>query len=237
MALCDLDTEKARTQEDGKQVKEDSGMTTNRCIPMWPEVKVGSYQLHASSVMAAFMAYLDADNGGVPFLTPSNYTLGITGTCLHDGTEIVLDSDTASVLDNNGIMTFFNDDGWRMWGDYTGAAPGEGDPKDLWICARRMFDYCENNFMLTFAYLVDRAMRRSLIDNIINTQNQIFAGLVNSDKLAYGEATYEATLNPKTNLIAGIMKVNLKMATYLPAREIDGDFEFDVDKLAESLAA
>lgn len=237
MALVDLDTEKARAVDDCKKVKEDMGVTTSRVIPMWPCVKVGDTTLHASSVMAPFIAELDYDNGGVPYMSPSNKTLGITGTCLRDGTEVTLDADLASVADDNGIMTFFNDNGWRMWGDYTGAAPSEGDPKDLWICCRRMFDYCENNFMLTFAYKVDDTMTVALIDNIINSQNEIFNGLVQSGKLAFGQASYIADLNPKTNIIAGIVTIKLRMSPWTPARDIEGDFEMDVDKLAERLYA
>ena len=237
MALVDLDTEKCRSVEDCKKVKEDTGVTTSRAIPMWPCVNVGSLTLNASSVMGPFIAELDYDNGGVPYMSPSNRTVGITGTCLRDGTEIVLDPDLAAVADDNGIMTFFNDNGWRMWGDYTGAAPGEGDPKDLWICCRRMFDYCENNFMLTFAYKVDWPMSVALIENIINSENEILNGLVKAGKMAFGEATYIADLNPKTNIIAGILTIKIRISPWTPARDIEGDFEFDVDQLANALYA
>ncbi len=132
----------------------------------------------------------------------------------------MLDADLAAVADDNGITTFFNENGWRMWGDYTGAAPSEGDPKDLWICCRRMFDYCENNFLLTFAHMVDRPMSKASLDNIVNTWQNVLNGLVKAGKLAGATVEYNADLNPITNIIAGKVVITVKLAPWTPMREI-----------------
>lgn len=90
VALVDLDTTKATKYTDCKKTKEDSGFTSAFCYPTWPCVKVGDYVFAMSAVVAALIAYTDASNDDVPSLSPSNEMLGVTGTCLADGTEVML---------------------------------------------------------------------------------------------------------------------------------------------------
>ena len=89
--IVDIDstTEKgAKVYTEVKAKKEGAGVSSEHAYPLWPCFRVGSYILWASAVTAARTAYLDAANDNVPYLSPSNKTISITGTCLADGTEV-----------------------------------------------------------------------------------------------------------------------------------------------------
>ena len=60
---------------------------------------------------AALIAYTDANNDDVPSISPSNKLLGVTGTCLADGTEVNLDQDQANVVNSYGVATAMNMNG------------------------------------------------------------------------------------------------------------------------------
>ena len=133
IALLDLDTEKARKYTDCKEVKESSGFTSEFCCTLWPCFRVGELIFAASAIVGALVSYADASNDDVPYISPSNKILGVTGTCLLDGTEVVLDQDQGSTLNTYGVTTAFNSNGWRLWGNYTGDFPSSGDAKDIWF--------------------------------------------------------------------------------------------------------
>ena len=121
MALLDLDTAKATKYTDCKKIKEDSGYTSAHCMVLWPSDKIGELVLAKSAVVAAMIAYQDTENDDVPNLSPSNKLLRVTGQCLADGTEIFVDQDQASTVNTYGVVTATNVNGWRCWGNYTGA--------------------------------------------------------------------------------------------------------------------
>ena len=64
MALLDLDTEKARKYTDCKEVKENSGFTSEFCYPLWPCFRVGNLIFAASAVVGALISYTDASKIG-----------------------------------------------------------------------------------------------------------------------------------------------------------------------------
>ena len=87
-------------------------------------------------MLAPLTATVDAGNDDVPYESPSNKDLRITGTVLHDGTEVLLDQQQANdLLNANGIITAINANGWKAWGNNTAAYPSTTDPKDgSWRC-------------------------------------------------------------------------------------------------------
>ena len=121
MALLDLDTAKAKKYTDTKSVKEESGYTSPFCYPLWPCDRVGEYILAKSAVAGAMIQYMASDNEDVPNQSPSNHLLGVGGQCLEDGTEVYLDQDQANTVNGYGVTTAINQNGYRLWGNYTAA--------------------------------------------------------------------------------------------------------------------
>ena len=234
IALLDLDTEKARKYTDCKDVKEDSGFTSEFCYPLWPCLMVGETILAASAVVGALMAYVDASHGDVPYVSPSNKILGVTGTCLADGTEVIMDQDQASAVNGYGVATAFNFNGWRLWGNYTGAYPSVLDAKDMWLPVRRMFNWQGNTFIQTYLDKVDDPMNKYLIESIVDSENIRCAAFAPS-MWAGAVIEYLAEDNSDADILAGRMVFRQHIAPYTPAQEITNILSYDVSMLREAL--
>lgn len=233
-ALLDLDTTKATEYTECKKVKEDSGFTSAFGVPMWPCDKIGDLIFAKSAVMAARIAYQDAENGNVPNLSPSNKLLGVTGQCLADGTEVVLDQDQANTVNSFGVLTAINMNGWRSWGNYTGAYPGSSDAKDKFISVRRMFNWHGNVFIQTYFNKVDDPMNTVLIESVVDSEN-IRCGAYAPKYWAGASMEYRKSDNPKTDILAGKITFRQRIAPYTPAEEIDNVLTYDTDMLAAAL--
>ena len=234
MALLDLDTTKAKKYTDTKKVKEDSGFTSPYCYPLWPCDKVGDLILAKSAVVGALVSYVDASNDDVPSNSPSNTLLGVTGQCLADGTEVTLDQDQGSTVNEYGVTTAINMNGWRLWGNYTGAYPASTDAKDIWFPVRRMFNWQGNTFIQTYFSKVDDPMNTVLIESVVDSEN-IRCAAYAPDKWAGAEIEYRADDNPTTDILAGKMTFRQRIAPYTPAQEIENILSYDTAMLASAI--
>ena len=233
-ALIDLDTTKATKYTDCKKVKEDSGFTSAFGVPMWPCDRIGDLIFAKSAVMAAMIAYIDANNGNVPNLSPSNKMLGATGQCLEDGTEVILDQDQANAVNSYGVSTAVNMDGWRSWGNYTGAYPTSSDAKDIWIAVRRMFNWHKNTFIRAYFAKVDNPMNTKLIESVVDSEN-LRCGAYAPEYWAGASMEYRKEDNPTTDVLAGKMTFRQHIAPYTPAQEIVNVIDYDVSMLKAAL--
>lgn len=234
IAVLDLDTEKARKYTDCKAVKEESGFTSEFCYPLWPCFQAGELVLAASAVVGALISYEDASNDDVPYIYPSNKVMGITGTCLADGTEIIMDQEQAGTVNESGVTTAFNANGWRLWGNYTGAYPAVLDAKDMWIATRRMFNWQGNTFIQTYLSKVDDPMNRYLIESVVDSEN-IRCSAFAPEKWAGARIEYAAEDNPDTDILAGKMTFRQHIAPYTPSQEILNILDYDVSMLRAAL--
>ncbi|MCD8204719.1 MAG: hypothetical protein LUC16_02710 [Coprobacillus sp.] len=232
-AITDLDSSEngATKYTDVNEVKQATGLVSEHLAAVWPCVKVGEKIYHGSAIMAALTAYTDANNDDVPNLSPSNKVVGITGICLEDGTEVILDEEQANTVNSYGIMTFNNFSGWASWGNNTVAYPSTTDPKDRWFCCRRFFSWWGNSFILTYHQKVDNPADYRLIESIIDAENIKGNAYVAQGKCAGAYMEYRASDNPVTEVMAGKMQFYTHLAPYTPAEDILNVLEFDPDLL------
>ena len=121
---------------------------------------------------------------------------------LEDGTEIVIDTSMAELINSFGIVTAINDNGWKSWGNNTAAYPGTTDPRDRWINCRRMMNWYRNHFILTYKNKVDDNTNYRLIESVIDSENQYLNGLA-PDKLAGGSISFNEDENPIQSILDG----------------------------------
>ena len=198
----------AKVYTEVKAKKEGAGVSSEHAYPLWPCFRVGSYILWASAVVAARTAYLDAANDNVPYLSPSNKTISITGTCLADGTEVVLDQVQANALNGVGVTTAINQSGWRLWG---------------------------NSFILTYIQYVDGPVSVQLVENIVDSENIRGNSYVAQNKCAGAHINFRAEENTATDIISGDVKFHQKLAPFVPAEDITNTLEFDPAMLYASI--
>ncbi len=233
--LLDIPTEGengAKVYTDVKTAKEKLGASSTHVAALWPMVAVGDKVYHYSAMFAALTAYSDAENGDVPYDSPSNKDLRVTATVLADGTEVVLDQQQANeVLNANGIITAINAEGFRSWGNSTAAYPATTDPKDRWLAVRRFFNWDGNNFIRTYSQKVDRPGNTRLIQSIVDSQNVIGNGYVARQYCAGYRLEFRAADNPVTNLLNGHLAVRSFLAPFIPTEYFENIREYDVTAL------
>ena len=217
---------------DVKNAKESLGLVSPHAAAFWPMAAVGDKIYYLSAMAAALTAYNDANNGDVPYESPSNKTMAITATVLADGTEVILDQQQANdVLNASGVITAINFNGFRLWGNNTAAYPSTSDPKDRWLAVRRFFDWDGNNFIRTYFQEVDKPGNQRLIHKIVDSQNIIGNGYVARQYCAGYRVEFLEEENPLTNLLNGRLTVHTYLAPHIPAEMIENIREYDVEAL------
>ena len=230
---CDR-TNGAIKYTDVKTIKERCGYTSEFSYVLWPKVMVGDLIFPYSVVAAARIAYEDASHEDVPSRSPSNKTLAITGTCLEDGTEVTLDQDQGTTVNDYGVATAININGFRLWGNYTGCYPSSSDAKDLWLSVRRMFNWQGNTFILTYFDRVDDPMDFRLVENVVDSENIRCAGYA-PEHWAGANIEYLESDNSATDILAGHITFRQHIAPYTPAETIDNILNYDINMLQAAL--
>lgn len=233
-AVVDLDTSEesgARKYTDVLAVKQASGFVSEHLSVEWPCVKIGEKIYHSSAIKAALTAYTDAGNDDVPNLSPSNKAVGISGICLEDGTEVILDEQQANVVNSYGVCTYNNFSGWVTWGNNTAIYPTSSDPKDRWFCCRRFFSWWGNSFILTYHERVDDNASARLIEAIVDDENVKGNSYVAQGKCAGAYIEWKEDENTVNDIMNGKLQFLHHLAPWTPAEDILDVLEFDPDLL------
>jgi phage tail sheath protein FI len=218
-----------------KTWKDANSYTDKHDIVCWPMCKIGDKKYYMSALLAALIAYTDANNDGVPYVSPSNKSMRISGAILADGTEVFLDQLQANVLNGQGICTTINLNGWKSWGNNTGIYPASSDVKDRFIPVRRMFDWWGNTFILTYFQKVDSPLNKRLIEAVVDSENIRANGYKSRYQIADAHIEYNADENPVTDLLNGKITFHQYLTPYPPAETIDNILEFDSAALTAAL--
>ncbi len=238
-AVVDIDTDTADGADSYGKVlewKNKKHYTDENMIVCWPLAKVGDMVFDYSVIACGVAASVDSGNGDCPHESPSNKGIPITGLCTKDGTEINLSIQQADTVSYGaGVVTALNFDGWVLWGNYTGCWPASADVSEYFICTNRMMDFVCNTFVSTYWAYLDRPLSRVLIDAIVNSFNAWLNGLAHEGKLCGGQIEYVADNNNASNLLAGKFRLDTRVASPVPAQQIDMYVEFDVDMLTSAL--
>ncbi len=234
-AVIDMDTANARVYTALKEAKEGLAVSSPHAILLWPRLRAGKKDYDYSAVWAAMTAYTDAENNDVPKKSPSNELLNISAAVLADGTEVLLDTSQAELVNSYGIVTAINDNGWRAWGNNTAAYPGTTDPKDRWIACRRMMSWYRNHFILTFKEKVDDPTDSRLVEAIVDSENLYLNSLTQTGDIAGGVIKFSEEENPTESILDGNIIFRTRIAFWVPAEYILNKIEFDPTILQSAL--
>jgi phage tail sheath protein FI len=194
----------------------------------WPCVAIGDRIFHGSTRMAAMYGEVDNKNGGLPYEQASNKTLSMTSMCDEDGNVIpMLSEDQANYLNENGIGTFINFDGWRAWGVETAAYPGNTDIKDFERGVRRMFSYVQNVVNRTMRQNVDKPTTRLLIDSVLLTGNEYLNTLKSRNAIIGGSVEFPSDKNNNQSIMGGQLLFRVNLTPPNAAKALVFDFIYD----------
>ncbi|MEM5853969.1 MAG: phage tail sheath subtilisin-like domain-containing protein [Candidatus Aenigmatarchaeota archaeon] len=193
-------------------------------IICWPRVQFGNMKHYLSGHLVGLSAQVDTKNAGIPYESPSNKELRITGP------EHILTIDEANYLNSQGVVTIFRFiGGWKLWGNRTACFPEKTDIKDMFIPNRRMANWIENNLVLLTWQKVDNPMNKRLIETVVNTVNIWLNGLVGMGFLLGAKVYFRPEDNPLTDLANGIIRFYITYLAPPPAEVIEYKLEVDVN--------
>jgi len=198
----------------------------------WPCVKIGDKVFHGSTRLAGMYGEVDNANGGLPYEQASNKTLSMTDMCDEDGNVIpMLSEEQANYLNENGIGTWINFDGWRSWGVETAAFPGNTDIKDFERGVRRMFSYVQNVVNKTMRQNVDKPTTRLFIDRVLLTGNEYLNTLASRQAIIGGHVEFLRADNSNQSIMGGQLYFRVHITPPNAAKALIFDFMYDPDLL------
>lgn len=237
-AVVDLDTTIATDYSKVLAAKNDNGYTFEDMIVCWPMVGSDNYVFDLSTIVCGLIAKVDAGNSACPYESPSNKSIPITSSILANGTEVNLSLPQADIISvSDGVVTAINCGGWSLWGNYLGCYPTSTDIAKVFICTNRVQDWICNTFVTMFWKYIDKPLTPALRDAIINAFNAWLNGLTAEGKLYGGEISYSAELNPISNLVNGMFRLDCTAASPVPAQRIDMHVQYSVDMLESAMSS
>lgn len=228
ISVTDLDPN-AKSLDEARKWKIEKGYNSNREKTCWPKVKVGDKTLWMSIVTIVRMQQTDTNNNNVPYETPSNKQIDITGLVLGDGTRYVLNSFGANKLNEKGITTSLYFGGkWVLWGPHMANFEYgvTNKPEDIFDVNIRTNIYLNNDFQIRNADQVDKPMSRNDVDALLNNEQFKVNSLVSEGKLLYGTVEFRTSENPKNDLINGDFVFNTMVTNTPPGKSLSTKIQY-----------
>ena len=228
LGLVDISTKEVKNYTEVAAYKNEKNIVSTHQVALWPKVALGDKQYHLSTQLAGVINKVDAANGDIPYVSPSNQNVQADSAVLEDGTPITLGQDQAAYLNGEGICTVLNFiGGQKFWGNRTAIYPGSTDPKDSFIPVRRMMNFIQNTLILTYWQKVDSPTNNKLIETVVDSINIWLNGLTARGQLLGGRVEFVKEENPTTSLIDGKVTFHVYATPPTPARHIEFLVEFD----------
>ena len=182
----------------------------------------GEKTYHPSTLAAFKKARIDAENDGIPSRTVSNKPLYVNDSDVHLGL------DQANYLASQGVTPLYNNEnGWVFWGTRTAAYPSTTDPKDAIDNVRHMFNFLNNELILTFNQKIDQNITKRLVRTVVDSYQVRLNGLSAREDILGGRISFVENENPVTDLMDGIVKFHIWFTPPSPARKIEFFTEYD----------
>lgn len=167
-----------------------------------------------SSYVAGHIVRIDNEYGW--HYSPSNHVVyGISNT------ERAIDFDgtatcRANYLNENKVATIINDDGFRLWGNYSLSS----DTKWQFLSVRRTADMINESIKIAHKWAVDRGITKTLVDDVVMAVNSYLRILVRQEKILGGKCWANADDNPASEVTQGKLNINFDFTAVYPAQHI-----------------
>lgn len=235
-AICvvDIDSTAAKTISAAKSWKTTNAYTSKLEKVCWPKVVKRDKNYWLSTLTVVRMCQTDYANDGIPFESPSNKVLDITGTCLGDGTAINFDEAQASDLNSKGVTTVsFRAGSWVLWGPHNGNYEygAEMDPRDRFDCNIRMMMYLTNSFQVSYMPAVDQPLNRARVDAILNDAQVWLNSLISDGKMLFAEIKFNEASNPVNSMVEGDFIFDIRTTTTPPGKSLTFSVQYTTQGL------
>lgn len=221
--VADLESTTTKTITAAKLWKDTNMYNDVNLKICWPKVKAGAKIYWLSTMTVVRMQQTDFNNNNVPYESPSNKQLGITGAILGDGTAINMDEVQATDLNSKGITTVnFRGGIWVLWGPHNanyeyGATV---DAKNVFDSSIRMMMYLTNSFQEKYLSSIDGPLNRAKVQTILNDAQTWLNSFVADGKMIYGGIVFNETSNPTSSVVLGDFVFETKVTTTPVAKSL-----------------
>lgn len=235
--IVDLDDTVATKYSAVNEYKNLNNLTDPEQILCWGKLALSDTVYRQSTHLACLIQSITADNGGVPYESPSNKSYQCDALIVN-GKELLLGPDEADYLTTTvGVVTALNIvGGWKCWGNRTAAYPSNTDVKDCFIVGRQMFHWISKEIVLTYWQKLDKPMSKRLIEAMVISLNVRLNGLTSRQYILGGRVEFNSDENPVTDLINGAVLFHVYFSFPVPNESMTFMLEYDANYLSTLFA-
>jgi phage tail sheath protein FI len=169
----------------------------------------------ASPYVAGVIARTDKEQGF--WCSPSNRIVnGIVG--LSKSVDFALGDSAckANYLNENGIATIVNQDGYRLWGNRTTS----DEAAYKFLCVRRTADIISDSILRAHLWAVDRNIVKNYLTDVTESVNAFLASLKSQGAILQGKCFANKELNTATNIADGKVYFDFSFTPAYPAEQV-----------------
>lgn len=192
-----------------------------RIYPVFPWVKVLNtanntiIEQPSSGRVAGLIAKSDNQRGF--WWSPSNMVInGIVGTSKPIDFALGDANSTANYLNEHGIATIIQQDGFRLWGNRTTSA----DPKWMFLQTRRTADMINDSLLKAHMWAIDRNITKTYIEDVLEGINNYLRYLKSIGAIIGGNAFVNPELNTPDQIALGKVSFDFDFTPPYPAEHI-----------------
>jgi phage tail sheath protein FI len=204
------------TETDAAAVSFAATCASQRVYAICPEVvNTKNETVAASPYVAGVIARTDKEQGF--WCSPSNKVVnGIVG--LSKPVDFTLGDSAckANYLNENGIATIVNQDGYRLWGNRTTS----DEAAYKFLCVRRTADIISDSILRAHLWAVDRNIVKNYLTDVTESVNAFLASLKSQGAILQGKCFANKELNTAANIAEGKVYFDFSFTPAYPAEQV-----------------
>jgi uncharacterized protein len=215
------------------QWKNNHNFVSDFLIGGWPLFTLGEKVYHFSTLYATAHNVTAAQFGNIPYAVASNkHNVAFDGMVLTNGTRVRNDLNTMDYIENQGLISGVNDDGWTLIGDYTTDYPAGLQPYEMWTNERFCFNFLGNTLTRTLKRSIDMPGNIRTLASIGETIQQYGNHLVAVQACNTFRVVFDPAKNLAQQVEAGIYVYTIYWTPPTPIRRLQLEITYSVEDLA-----
>jgi phage tail sheath protein FI len=206
----------APTETDAAAIAFAVACSNQRLYAIYPQlINTKNETVAASPYVAGVIARTDKEQGF--WCSPSNRVInGVTG--LSKSVDFALGDSAckANYLNENGIATIINQDGYRLWGNRSTSA----EAAYKFLCVRRTADMISDSILRAHLWAVDRNIVKNYLTDVTESVNAYLATLKSQNAILQGKCFANKELNTAANIAEGKVYFDFSFTPAYPAEQV-----------------
>ncbi len=210
-------TNEANALTDVANYGSDRVLYVDPAVRVWNEAAEAIVTRPASASFAGALSAVDADPSKGFWWSPSNMVLkGIVGTARPIGFAIGAEDTESNRLNEAGIATIVNRNGFRSWGNRTLGI----DPNWAFLSVRRTADMVYRSIEEALLWAMDRPFSEQLLRDIRDSVKSYLETLENRGAILGGDCWLDPELNTEATLKAGQVYIDFDIEPPAPLERL-----------------